>query len=381
MENLSNVQNSFHSSIEEIDLSFSDQEEEEKHAPSFDAFEFKPSLVSLSAPINTKKFQYQGRPTTRPTPVKDDDGGCQITPSMVKKHTPRRPNFRGQVLIDSSRLMTISSEPMAEKNILALQYNFLTEKELEAYVDASCKVIRFGGKSIHNSLKPRRDIGYTVDGHNIRYSNQFHPTRRYPPHTFPVLKRINQYLDATFPQHPFHELSDGLDILYSNDFERGGSVGSHADDERSWGIVAILSLGQTRWLRVRHRTDGTYHNIEMRHNSLTVMYGRSFQQLYTHQVDKLHADDIIHPRLSFNVRYLEGRDNLHFLLNDSDQIEASELSVVAEGRLSPPSTASIHNAVQHTAAPAAFEESNIVAGPNKRQKVSHLTEVIDLLDD
>ena len=98
-----------------------------------------------------------------------------------------------------------------------------------------------------------------------------------------------------------------VDILYSKEYERGGSVGQHADDEDAgWGLVLILSHGQTRWLRVRRRSDGEYFNVELRHNSIVAMHGIGFQRQYTHQVDKLKVGEDVGVRLSLNFRFTRG---------------------------------------------------------------------------
>jgi alkylated DNA repair dioxygenase AlkB len=78
-----------------------------------------------------------------------------------------------------------------------------------------------------------------------------------------------------------------------------------------WGLVLIFSLGQTRWFRIRRKEgDNQYYNIEMKHNSVLLMHGETFQQLYTHQVDKLSKSDAMYYRLSLNIRFLEGENNL-----------------------------------------------------------------------
>jgi alkylated DNA repair dioxygenase AlkB len=106
------------------------------------------------------------------------------------------------------------------------------------------------------------------------------------------------------PPNPYTELSSGVDIVYSSKFPRGGSIGCHSDDEMNWGMVIVLSLGQTRYFRVRRKSDGDWVNVKLGHNSLTVMYGPTFQELYTHQVDKLKEGEPVGIRMSMNARFL-----------------------------------------------------------------------------
>jgi alkylated DNA repair dioxygenase AlkB len=120
-----------------------------------------------------------------------------------------------------------------------------------------------------------------------------------------IVPAILEAVESSFPDNKYKELSNGVDILYSNEFVRGGSMGAHSDDEMHWGLVVIFSLGQTRWLRVRKKSNGAFFNVEMRHNSLIAMHGCSFQQLYTHQVDKLYKEEEVQCRLSLNLRFKE----------------------------------------------------------------------------
>lgn len=99
--------------------------------------------------------------------------------------------------------------------------------------------------------------------------------------------------------------SSAVDICYDGTLERGGSIAAHKDDEEDWGMVIVFSLGQTRYLRVRNDVTKEFVNVEMRHNSLVVMYGDTFQKMYTHQVDRLSPNEPIGTRLSLNVRYLK----------------------------------------------------------------------------
>ncbi len=218
----------------------------------------------------------------------------------------RRPAFKSQVVYNHSGVFKLDAE-----NSVSIEYNFLSADVLKEYLQSAASVPRVSGKSAYNSVKPRREICYTVDGRSFRYSGILHPTSRYPPHVIQLLPLFQEYIDRVFPQNVFRRISGALDILYSPEFERGGSAGAHSDNELDWGLVLIFSLGQTRYLRVRRKSNGDYFNLEMRHNSAVVMHGKTFQELYTHQVDKLSKDEEVYYRMSLNVRYLEGEHNFH----------------------------------------------------------------------
>jgi alkylated DNA repair dioxygenase AlkB len=117
-----------------------------------------------------------------------------------------------------------------------------------------------------------------------------------------------QAFQQVLPDNPYREYDTATDLFYSDKQDRGGSISAHRDDENpKWGLVLNFSLGQTRYLRIRH--DGKFvATVAMPHNSLVCMYGKHFQRDYTHQVNKLKPGEEIHPRYSLNVRFTkEGR--------------------------------------------------------------------------
>jgi hypothetical protein len=105
-------------------------------------------------------------------------------------------------------------------------------------------------------------------------------------------------------RNPYTRVSHAVDILYDASFARGGSIGRHKDDEQAdWGLVLVYTLGQSRWLRVRHERSGAWHNVEASDNSLIAMLGPRFQTDFTHQVDTLAEKEEVGARLSINVRF------------------------------------------------------------------------------
>lgn len=211
-------------------------------------------------------------------------------------------SFKKQIVINSNTVLQIDNE-----NAIGLFLNVLQPDEIEEYLMEAIKVPRVTGKSGFG-IKPRKEICYTVDGNPYIYSKIIHPTLKYPEHVLKVIKKFLVVIDKKFDHiqnnsNPYTILSNGVDILYDSSFPRGGSISAHKDDEDKWGLIMIYSLGQTRYLRVRNDNTKQYYNIKMEHNSLTVMYGESFQKYYSHQVDKLSNQDVIGARLSLNVRF------------------------------------------------------------------------------
>jgi alkylated DNA repair dioxygenase AlkB len=192
-------------------------------------------------------------------------------------------------------------------NTIASIHKVLDPSSLCKYMEAACGVQRFPGESGYGP-KPRREVCYTVDGRPYRYSGVNHTTVKYPGHVLEVLPLFMKKVMELIPDNQYTWLSNGVDIIYSDEFPRGGSISAHSDKEGDWGMVIIYSLGQSRWIRFRRIDTGEFCcNVLMPHNSLTVMSGATFQRCYTHQVDKLGNDENIGVRLSLNVRF-EKRD-------------------------------------------------------------------------
>lgn len=218
----------------------------------------------------------------------------------IKSYPSRSPLFKQQDVINQSGVFKLD-----KNNSLLVRHELLTSNQLTEYLIGAANITRFSGKAVFNSVKPRREVCYTISGEPYCYSRLLQPTICYPPHVLNIVPAILEVVESSFPDNKYKELSNGVDILYSNEFIRGGSMGAHSDDEMHWGLVVIFSLGQTRWLRLRKKSNGVFFNVEMRHNSLIVMHGCTFQQLYTHQVDKLYKEEEVQYRLSLNLRFKE----------------------------------------------------------------------------
>lgn len=216
----------------------------------------------------------------------------------IKSNLSRSPLFKQQEVIKQSGIFKLD-----KNNSLLVQHEVLTANQLTEYLSGAAKITRFSGKAVFNSVKSRHEVCYTISGEPYCYSRLLQPTICYPPHVLNIIPSILEAVESSFSDNEYKELSNGVDILYSNEFVRGGSMGAHSDDEMHWGLVVIFSLGQTRWLRVRKIGNGAFFNVEMRHNSLIAMHGCTFQQLYTHQVDKLYKEEEVQYRLSLNLRF------------------------------------------------------------------------------
>lgn len=187
-------------------------------------------------------------------------------------------------------------------NHVSLTLDILGDASLRSYIEEACKVERFTGDTAYGP-KPRREVCYTTDGKAYRYSTVDHKTTKYPPHVLAVVERLAAAAKLDFPESKYTQLSNGIDIAYSDEFKRGGSVSEHADKEGDWGLVLVFSLGQSRWFRIRNVETGQRYNFLIPHNSLLAMHGETFQAKYLHSVDKLNEQERVGVRLSLNVRF------------------------------------------------------------------------------
>lgn len=210
----------------------------------------------------------------------------------------KRPSFKNQKIIETDGKFKLDKE-----NCVILKDGVFSKKDLQKYLASASTIKRESGRSAYGSTKPRKEVCYTVDGKPYKYSRVSHYTVKYPPHVSKIIPQLLAVIKQYVPENPYQVLDTAVDILYSPAFKNGGSISAHADDEDDWGLVIVLSLGQTRWFRVRRKSDGEWYNVRMKHNSVIAMYGSTFQELYTHQVDKLSNSDDIGTRLSLNIRF------------------------------------------------------------------------------
>lgn len=193
--------------------------------------------------------------------------------------------------------------PLDDNNSVILISNLLSPSALEAYLERARLVPRKSGRSGFG-MKPREEICYSPDGEPYVYSRIAHPTMKYPDYVLMTLQQAYEQVESKLGYKcEYRTLSSGVDILYSAAFPRGGSISAHSDDEDDWGLVLIFSVGQTRTLRVRNKETKQWFNIKMESNSVVAMHGATFQQKYTHQVDKLKASESVYQRFSLNARY------------------------------------------------------------------------------
>lgn len=123
------------------------------------------------------------------------------------------------------------------------------------------------------------------------FAGQISRTRGYPDGIRDLTLRVNDYIKTDFDSILVNHYRDGSD-----------NIGAHSDDERglSHGTVAVVSVGATRVLRIRTKSDKKrLIDIPMPHGSLLVMEGKA-QKIWTHEVPT--AKKIKEGRVSYTLR-------------------------------------------------------------------------------
>lgn len=138
---------------------------------------------------------------------------------------------------------------------------------------------------------PRLVAWYGEAGASYRYSGVLHEPLPWTDALLEVRARIEAVTGVRY--------NSALANLYRNG--RDG-MGWHADDERELGRnprIASLSFGATRRFRLRHRTTGETHALDLTHGSLLVMSG-ALQHHWVHCIPKTQR--LVGPRINLTFR-------------------------------------------------------------------------------
>lgn len=218
-----------------------------------------------------------------------------------------KPRFGADQIVVELKGKKFVRHQLDKTNSILLIDRALPRKTIPKYVRKSSRIERYspmcntpGGKK----PIPREQVCYREagDGKSYVYSGTKHETTEFPDFVKICIAHFIAKINTYIPDNKYVIPDTATDLIYSDKQERGGSIGAHKDDENpNWGMVFIFSLGQTRYLRIR-KEGGAYINVKLQHNTLAVMHGKTFQQIYTHQIDKLPATVEVKTRHSLNVR-------------------------------------------------------------------------------
>jgi alkylated DNA repair dioxygenase AlkB len=141
---------------------------------------------------------------------------------------------------------------------------------------------------------PRLTAWYGDPGKVYCYSGISATTIPWIPALLTIKERIEEIANARFNSVLLNHYRDGAD-----------SMGWHADDEPELGanpIIGSVSLGQSRILQMKHRTDTSQRQaIELNSGSFLLMQG-PVQQHWLHQVAKSKRP--MHSRINLTYRLI-----------------------------------------------------------------------------
>lgn len=123
------------------------------------------------------------------------------------------------------------------------------------------------------------------------YSGVNHLPKPWTPELQAIRGKVEQQCQSTFNSVLANLYRDGKD-----------SMGCHADDEKELGInpvIASLSLGEERLLKMHHKKTKQSLNITLQHGDLMVM-GGTCQRFWMHSVLKTKAHKT--PRINLTFR-------------------------------------------------------------------------------
>jgi alkylated DNA repair dioxygenase AlkB len=144
---------------------------------------------------------------------------------------------------------------------------------------------------------PRLQAWHADDGISYSYSNNLLQNQ---PWVEPLLE-IRRDVEARLGEH-----FNAVLLTYYRDGD--DHVTWHADDERELGprpVIASLSLGTTRELHYRHKTDGTAGSLSLDDGDLLLMQPE-FQLQWEHCVPSAPA--IREPRINLTFRNVVGEE-------------------------------------------------------------------------
>jgi alkylated DNA repair dioxygenase AlkB len=158
----------------------------------------------------------------------------------------------------------------------------------------------------------RASFGYTVPRDEAYYGNPgthyTYSRREYKPLPWmPELLSLKARVEGATPAAAYTNLSwprTGYNAVLCNLYRDGnGSVGLHADDEPEMGpVIASVSLGADRLVRLRRKDGSVAFSERLPHGSLLIMAGDT-QKNFKHEVAK--EPRVTLPRINLTFRRIE----------------------------------------------------------------------------
>ena len=177
--------------------------------------------------------------------------------------------------------------------------NFLPRQQADELLARSLAEVRWQSERLTlfgcERIAPRLVAWYGEHGVSYRYSGTERAANHWPAFIERLAAQVGDALAWRFNYALVNRYRSGSDML-----------GWHADDEADLGeepVIATVSLGAARILRIRPRPGGPSVGGALAHGSLLLMWGRS-QRDYKHCVPRTRKP--VGERVSYTFRWTSG---------------------------------------------------------------------------
>lgn len=195
---------------------------------------------------------------------------------------------------------TTVSKDLGGGNHIYIVHNAVSNSERISYLQRAADTSR---KTTPSGIK---HMYFTRDGSVPVYADVNQPTQTLPSHVLTMCSIVSESISSAVTENPYTVLDNCAEYEFAATSYKGGCIAPQSDgcvESSKWGCIAMLSFGQSRWIRFsKNNAQGTI-NIAMPDNSIIVMYGTKFQDEYQYQVNELPDDHPIGTHLILKMRF------------------------------------------------------------------------------
>ena len=195
---------------------------------------------------------------------------------------------------------TTVSKDLGGGNHIYIIHDAVSESERISYLQQAADTTRMTTPSGISQMY------FTRDGSVPSYADVNQPTETLPSHMLTICSTVSDSVSSAVADNPYTVLDNCAEYEFASTAYKGGGISTQSDacaESSKWGCTAMLSFGQTRWIRFsKNNAQGTI-NIAMPDNSIIVMYGTTFQDKYQYCVNELPDNHPIGTHLLLKMRF------------------------------------------------------------------------------
>tara|TARA_B100000787_G_C16198713_1_gene302940 strand:- start:8655 stop:9470 length:816 start_codon:yes stop_codon:yes gene_type:complete len=214
--------------------------------------------------------------------------------------------------IQVARLAGGNAETTVAKDLgggceLLIFRDVLGSEERVQYLQSTSTVER-----VPDALKTHLHMNYTRDGGVPSYADVNQKTLALPSPWLTLAEKVADDIQTAKPGFGHTVLDTALELEMGPDLRCGGTFVKQSDKcgfSSHWGAVALVSFGQTRWLKVtKNGAQGTI-NIALPDNCAVVLYGTGIHSLYQHEISPLPEGHPVGTHLLSKIRFRRPYEN------------------------------------------------------------------------